>query len=379
MATKIIKLRASALDAWTTSGTISQELSPLPFTLTRLVIVTTLNTTTTTTGAYNDMMDRFFANFTLTGSKGKTYFGITDPRVYRAHSRMVFGGATAGKRQTIPDSGTNALYQFVTTFHFGVQPTKIDPISGQLVDDPFDLSGGIPPTGAGTLTLTGAYGSSTVMGSGITTQTGSGNTLTRSVLYYYGVQKDQGDAPSAYMPRAIPNWSMLTPSVAATSGAWALTQNVPAGDFLHSITSVTYRGTNTPRDNQVFNSFGLYLATQNQWPLQYGGQGLGYLDASVAQVLSQQSMRGWPPDDDNITLGIPSIAAASDFGIIHIPMWQLFSKTGSPYGADLRNVNTGDLQIGYGVNNATSVTWNMLFRRYTPVDVDALAQELGFA
>jgi hypothetical protein len=324
-------------------------------------------------------MDRFFANFTLTGSKGKTFFSITDPRVFYHHTRGVFGGATAGKRQSIPDSTTNGLYQFQYIIHLGVQPTVVDPVSGQIVDNPWDLSAGIPPTSSGTLTLTGSYGTNVAMGTGVTTQAGTGNTLTRVTVSYYGVQKDAGDTPDKYMPRALPNWNMLAPPITATSGVWALTQNVPAGDFLHTITSVTYRGATTPRDNQVFNSFGLYLATQNQWPLQYGGQGNGYLDASPAQHFSQQASRGWPPSDDNITLGIPSINALSDFGVIHVPMWQLFSKTGSPYGADLRNVNTGDLQIGYGVGNATTVTWNLLFRRYTPVDVNALAAELGIA
>lgn len=344
--------------AWSASGSINIELSPQPITITRMkLLVRPRFTTTATPGTYNDPWDRIISSLRLTG-KGQTYFDFTNLRA--THHWTRFRRHAAKRPQpaaslTIDGTGTPANdlpYFFEYNIHFGVCPTRYNPSTGLIEDNPFDLSAGIPPVESGNLTLTGVWGAAAAPGSGWTITAGT------LVVQLFGVQKDAGDPPALYLPMALPNFNMRTPTPTATSGLFATQDNVPAGDYLHSIMLMTTRGANAPRDHGVLGSLQVYD--------QIGAREILRSESwKDLEIMSQDDINGWPPSEDvRGTLGNLVVTHVADEGLVYLPLHR-FATGGHPkYGADLTGLGTGDLQLRYGVANATTVTLDMLYTKY---------------
>ncbi len=334
--------------AFAASGQISLELAPKPYTITRMAIVVRSDITTgVTPGDYNDAFDRIISTISLTG-KGKTFFNFTNMRAAWHHSRF---RKHAPKRPVgIAASQTNALQQFAYVFHFGVCPWKLNPVTGCIEDNPFDLSAGIPPTEAGNLSLGGTYGAAAAPGSGYTVNDADFE------VYLWGVRRDSGDPPELYLPRAFPTWSQRTPTPTATSGAFGTEDNVPAGGFLHSILAMMTNGTNAPRDDAVLGSLELYnvLEARSIWRTRRYKAG---------EILSQLEMGGWPPSDNNVTLTTPAVNAVDDEGLVWLPLHK-HTSSHPLYGLDMRGAATGDLSLRYGVDDASGVTLDFVYTKY---------------
>lgn len=350
---------------WTASGSINLELAPKPYTITRMVLIHRLDMTSTTITDLNDPWDRVISRLALDAA-GRTIFNFTNMRVAYHMGRFI--GCQARRPQRLADSLTTVIQQFATVVHFGVAPWKIN-AAGMIEDNPFDLTGGIPPMGAGNLTLTGTFGAAAAMGTNATINSGQVD------VYLFGVQPAEGDGPLAYQPRALPSWSMITPSIAATSSAGGDGTNVPAGDFLHSILLMATNGTGAPRDDSVLNSLELFQQAENRSIIKYGGQTGVIGDVKAAEIISQINRLNWAPSDD-VTTAMTAIASGgtpgtltvnagpSDAGLIWLPVNQ-HAWGGHPlYGIDMRNVAEGVLRIKYGISDATGVTLDALYRKY---------------
>ncbi len=340
---------------WAASGAISQDIAK-PYTITRLVLNARLNITTTSATNFVDYWDRMIANLSITGG-GLTYASFTNMRAPYHMAR--FAGFAPLRPTVIPDSQTGIEAQFLTVLHFGLQP-QIMGADGRYRDNPWDLTAGLPPTTPGNLTLGGAFGSATVMGTSCTINSGKVD------LYFYGVE--------GALPAAIPQWNMGTLDVSATNSQLSTAYNIPAGDYLRSILVTLTRGSNYPRDDQVLNSLSLFDAYANKTIVTYGGQTGAVLEGIAMQHLSQYGIIPTPPPSDDTstaltyrattTPGKPDILHGSDAGLVWIPM-EMFAWNGDPmYGADLRGIGIGDLQLKYGVNNATTTAATVLTRKY---------------
>ncbi len=355
--------------SWSASGSISAELSPKPYTITRMVLIVRATATTTTATWYNDPYDRIISRLNLTG-KGKTYFDFSNLRAAYHLSRF----AGFGPKRPIPiaDAQTAVEMFFAYVFHFGVAPWKVNPLTGMLEDNPWDLTAGIPPAESGNLTLGGTFAAASACGSNVTV------TDADLEIYLYGVQPDAGDPPAAYLPRAIPVWSMRTPTPTATSSAFATQDNIPAGDFLHSMLVMLTNGNNSPRDDSVLNSLEVFNQLENRSILKFGGFAGSVLDYQAAEIISQFDARvglGYCPSD-NVTTAMDGIASggtagtitvngpAKDSGLVWLPLYKFATKGHPLYGVNLQNVATGDLQLRYGVSDATGVTMDVVYRRY---------------
>lgn len=372
MATHIFEPHGT-LEAWSASGTISRELAPKPYTITRMAIVVRNIMTTTSATWYNDGFDRLITRMNLSGN-AKTYFDFSNMRAAYHLSR--FGGFGPKRPTFVADSITTGDQYFAYIFHFGVAPFRVNPVTQMLEDNPYDLTAGIPPTGSGNLTLGGAFGANSVAGSSVTITDGD------LEIYFWGVLPEDGDSPAAYMPRAVPVWSMRTPTPTATSTAFGTEDNIPTGDFLHSMLVMVTNGSNAPRDDSVLNSLELINAKKNNTIFRYGGWAGAVVDFKGAEILSQFGSRlhlGYCPTD-NVTTAMDAIASggspaslavpplASDSGLIYVPIHQFTAAKnpglGNLYGADLRGAATGDLKLKYGVSDATGVTMDVVYRRY---------------
>lgn len=353
---------------WAASGTISLELSPKPYTITRIVVVAKPSVTTTSATWYNDPWDRIISTLSLTGA-GKTFFNFTNLRAAYHLSRLA--GFGPPRPTLVADSQTTLLNQFLYVFHFGVAPTKANPLTGKLEDNPWDLTAGIPPVSTGNLTLGGSFAANSAMGSSVTTADCGLN------VYLYGVQPEMGDAPAAYLPRAYPVWSQSTPTPTATSSAFATSYNVPAGNFLHSALVMLTNGSNAPRDDSVLNSFEVYNQLDSRSIFKFGGQTGVVADYKAAELISQFSRRQannvYPNDNVSTamtailsggTTVVPTIGQGVDSGLVWVPFNDFANKANPLYGVDLRTVATGDLKFNYGVSDATGVTLDVVHRRY---------------
>ena len=353
---------------WAASGAINLEIAPKPYTITRMAIVGRLTSVTTTSVTnLNDPYDRVISRLALDGG-GKTLFNFTNLRIPYHMGRFL--GCQAPRPSSIAGSLTAVEEQFALVLHFGVAPWRVNPITGMLEPNPYDLTGGIPPSGSGNLTLTGAFGAAAAMGTNNTINAGTFD------VYLWGVQPDPGDPPAAYMPRALPSWNMITPTLAATSGAFADGSNVPAGDFLHSAILMATNGTGAPRDDSVLNSLQLYQQAENRPIITWGNSGGNPTDVKPAELLSQFQSLARVPSDDVTTLcdaiasgGTPGVITAvrpSDSGLYYFPLhlhtWG--NPLGSVYGIDMRSVAEGVLRFKYGVSDATGVTLDILYRKY---------------
>lgn len=348
--------------AYAASGAINLELSPKPGTITRLGLVVRADVTTTTATNLNDYWDRVIANLSLSG-KGKTYFSYSNMRAAYHHSRMKLGNRAPKRPTVIADSATNSLQQFAYLFHFGVAPLRYNPATGGIEDNPFDLTGGIPPAEAGNLTLSGAFGAAAAPGTNVTVNDADID------VYVWMVQKDGGESEMLYLPKAIPIWSMQTPTPTATSTPFASSFDVPTGNFLRSMLIMTTNGTGAPRDDAVLTSLQLFFEKEAREIIRLGGQADAVARYKAAELLLQPLYlgNGWPPSDNNSTLGVPAVPQVADEGLVPLPVHHFVNpaKGGDPvYGLDLRNVNTGDLKLKWGVADATGVTLDVVFEKY---------------
>lgn len=364
MARPVLFERHANQIAWSTAGTISEELSPKPFSITSMFIVLKLIATTTSATNYNDLYERVISRLSLTGGT-KTFFDISQMRLFYHASR--FWGFGPRRQSPIADSITTGDAYFLYCFHFGVAPIKADPRTGMIYYDPLDLTAGIPPVSAGNLNLGGSFAANSAMGSNVTITDGDMD------IYLCGWRPDDGDAPSAFQPAMIPVWGMQSPTLSATSSAFATEHSIPTGDFLHSIMMLLTNGTNDPRDDSVLNSLELYNQADSQSLFKFGGQAGAVADYQAAEMLLQFNP-AWPiAPSDNVTTAMDSIASGGtagtiqvtgptkDSGLVPIPLWRLARN---PYGLDLRRVGTGDLKLRYGVADATGVAMHLLYRRY---------------
>lgn len=356
--------------SWSASGTISQDMSSKPFTITRMAALVRCVATTTTATWYNDPYDRILSRLNLTGM-GKSFFDLSNLRAYYHASRM--WGFGPKRPVPIADSLTTVEMFFLYIFHFGLVPFRINPVTGALEDNPWDLSAGIPPSGQGNLQLGGSFAANSVMGGNVTI------TDADIDLYLWGVQPEDGDSPELWMPRAFPVWSMEDLSLAATSTAFQTPHEIPNGDFLHSICLMLTNGTNAPRDDSVLNSLSVYNQLESRSVLQYG-LGLGNaLDYQAAEMLSQFGSRhalGYCPTD-NVTTAMDGIASggtagtitvngpAKDSGIVNINLADFAVKSKLPqYGVDYRTASSGSIRIKHGISDATGVNGHLVYRRY---------------
>ena len=363
----IMRLEPHPVSAsWSASGTISLELSPKPYTITRMMLILRTSITTTTATNLNDYWDRIISRLNLTGA-GKTFFDFTNMRVPYHLSR--FGGFGPPRPTVVADSATTLVQHFAYCIHFGIAPLRYNPISQMIEDNPWDLTGGIPPVGSGNLTLGGTWGAAAAMGTNTTVASASMD------VYLFGVQPEgAGEALVAYLPRAYPTWSMRTPTPTATSSALATQDNFPAGGFLHSALVMLTNGTGAPRDDSVLNSFEIYNNLESRSILKFGGQSGAVADVKAAEIISQfMARQNFVPLSDNANTamtavtsvnGVPQVTNWPSSGLYYLPLHQFAVKGHPLYGVDLRNVATGDLQMRYGVSDATGVTLDVLYRKY---------------
>jgi hypothetical protein len=347
--------------AWSSGGTFSVELSPTPGTITGIYIVVRPSLTTTTVTAFNDAADRIIANMSLTGG-GRTYFSFTNMRAAHHWARQ------RGHGMRRPTQYADSLTTQQTTdlehgywIHFGKKLRQVR--DGRVVLDPWDLSAGIPPLSKGNLTLQGTWGTTNAPGTNVTILSG-----TAFDIYYFLVTGAAGDADSAWLPQASPRFEMSSPTPSATSSLLSTTYNIPSGDWLAGLFGMTTRGANAPRDDGVLGSVELYN--------QKTGQSVWRSDRYTATEMMSQALNPaavgalWPPADINASaLMTPGVNANKDEGIFYLPT-DLLAAMGHPvYGANLAQAATGDLQLRYGVANATTVTFDVLTEKYQDVRV----------
>ena len=124
----------NTVDPWTASGTIARELSPKPYTITRMYVIVRCLATTTSATWYNDPYDRLISRLNLSGN-GKTFFDFNSLRLAYHLSR--FAGSGPKRPLRIADSLTGVNMTFMYCFHFGVAPFKMNPITGMWEDNPW--------------------------------------------------------------------------------------------------------------------------------------------------------------------------------------------------------------------------------------------------
>lgn len=349
-------LRHPVSATWSANGSISVDLSNKPQTITGmwLILRPTINTSGTP-GSYNDAFDRIISNLTLSGA-GHTYFQALDLRTFYFHNRHFLQSLSPKRPAVIAASQTGATPQLAYYVHFGVSPLIFNAATGRLEENRWDLSAGIAPSTGGNLTLTGTWGAAAAPGSGYTITAASLD------IYLDCVLPEAGDAPEAYLPRALPSWLQTIPALAATSGAFGTFENVPVGSLLHSVTAMTTAGSNSPRSSTVFNSIRLQDVLGSNTVFEYG-QGTAAADSLSAEIVTQQG-DSYPLADDPASIGTFTVGTNSDPGLVHLDVAQ-YAVRGDPiYGLDLRRVGTGAVQIQYGVATTSNAALNFYYRRY---------------
>lgn len=336
---------------YSAGGDINVELSPTPGTITRMAFVFRADITTTTATNLNDYWDRIIATLSLNGRQ-KPSFNFSNMRLPYHLSRFASPvlGATVKRPTVIANSQSNALQQFAYVIHFGVAPYRINPMTGMLEDNPYDLTAGIPPTSKGNLTLGGTFGAAAAPGTNVTVN-GTGLDI-----YYWVVQEESGDSPADFLPRALPVWSMESPlTTGGVTSQFDSSHDIASGDYLHSALVMTTKS--GARSSGVLGSFMVWseLERREIWKTtKWKG----------AEILSQLNSNGWPPSDDGTTLGVPAVTQVDDLGLLYLPLYQQANQGNPLYGVDMTRVTSGDLKFKYGIDDATSTAMNILYRRY---------------
>jgi hypothetical protein len=341
--------------AYAPNGGISLELSPKPMTVTRMLLVLDTDISTLAGGpaSFEDAWDRIIQTLSLTGgSPSTTFFDFRSSRV--AYNALRWIKQMQVRRPADPAASlVNGLHSVGLLLHFGVAPRKLNPNTATIEDDPYDLTAGIPPVAAGSLALQGNFGAAAAPGTGWTV-----NNAPLSV-YVWGVQPLAGDPPETYQPRAFPVWSTAAPTPAGVTAQFGADFNIPAGDYLRSLFLETHLGANAPRSDGVIGSLKLYdqLNSRDIWRADKASGALLALQAPLID-------HGVAPTDNGTTFVTPSVAIDHEPGIFPLPFFEQTTNGGHPlYGADMRNMATGDLKLQFGINNATlAETWFFMER-----------------
>lgn len=350
--------------AWSASGNINQELSPIPFPITGVMLI--LNVDITTSGGptnYNDYWDRIISNLSLTGfanGQNKTFFQFSNMRAAYHLSRFQLRDFAVQRPTFVANSQTNNLMKIAYFWHFGTRPFKN---SGEF--DHMDLSAGIPETQKGQLTLNGTWASGTnVVGSATSTTNDADMDI-----YLFGVQAEPGDAAPP-IPQAFPVWSMTTPTPTATSTIFGTPYNITSGNFLRALMVMGTRGLTYPRDQQIFNSLRIYDQRENRDVVSFGGRAgagdAGGGDYIAAEYITQLGLNAAPRSDDvrQGTVALPSNSQPTDPGLVYFKFSDYTTRVHPLYGADLRGVATGDYRLDMGLNNVTTIATDVVYERY---------------
>lgn len=334
---------------WAANGNIYLQLGPKPYTITRMVFLVTLDVSTgTTPGTFSDPWDRVIASLNLS-SAGYTYLDAQDMRLLRHLGR--FEGYQLRTPAGLGASVSNATVTFGYSVHFGVSPVQVNLANGRLVDNPWDLTGGIPARDQ-SLVLGGQWGAANAPGSGYTINSGTMN------IVLYGVLPREGDSPENYMPRAKVKLFTHTVTETSASSVFSNTYNVPPGDYLHSALIMTTTGANADRTFNVFNSFQADVVPLNVWFMRFLNDDV----YGIASQLTQFGEDGWPVADDPASPGTLNIGKVADDGLYYLNFVSIGRQAHPLYGFDMRQAAIGDLIFRYGV--ATPGTIRILYRKY---------------
>jgi len=355
----------SLTQAWSASGNYTLDLSGKPYTITRMDVTIAPTITTAATTLLGDPWDRIVSTLNLTGKDG-TYLGFQDAISLYHWTRLSKGvesyGATSRRQTIITTQTTGAQRPFVYRIHFGRRPKDF---AG--MDDPYDLTAGIPPMDKGNLNLSGQWGAAAAMGTA-----GVLSTSTLMRVHLYGVQPEAGDSDADYLPQAMPNFQTLssTSGVLANASLFSLIDNVPSGDILAALVGIVQSGATKVRDSSILGSSNFYN--------QYGSRAVeSYQVYSDLETASQGPLMGLPPSDsgnDSSAFAGSSGATAgtiapvggyiADPGLFIYRLWRL-NSLGGLYGVNLQGAATGDLQHRFGVAaGASTATLEYVYEKY---------------
>lgn len=326
--------------AFAPGAAFSQELGPLPITVTRMDLLLEANfTTSATPGTTQDYLWRALSSLQLASSLG-AHLSMQDLRVLHFENVALWGDRVV--TPAAPGaSAANAIKRALLRIDFGVNSA-----------DPHDLTAGIPQ-GVGSLALSGTWGALASIGAGYTV-----NSLTlRTTLY--GMQEEYRGDPSA-RPRAIPVFQTVRLQPTAGTGSLGYQYNLPKGHFLHSATVMAAAGA-APADNRsdaAISDVGLLVPVA----------GNATRMRMTWHQTKQQSKASGVADDDGSTFGVPTVSSEGNVGVAHLPLVRLLPTNKSPdealYGLDLRGAGEGDVQLAYGIANATNLSIWQLLRQY---------------
>ena len=170
----------------------------------------------------------------------------------------------------------------------------------------------------------------------------------------WGVQPLAGDPPESYQPRAFPVWSTASPTPTGTSAQFGTSYNIPAGDFLRTITLETHLGANAPRSDGVLSSLKLYdqLNSRDIWR---ADRNEGALLALQAPFIDQ----GVPHGDNGTVFVTPSAGMDHDPGLYPFMFFEQTTNGGHPlYGADMRNLATATFSSSTALPTRPSRKWS---------------------
>ncbi len=350
--------------AWSDGGNISVELAPQTGTITRMHLLVRADVTTTDATNYSDYWDRVIRSLTLARGS-KTLFDFSDLRTPYHFMRYHAPHLAARRPAAVENNRVNSKQQFGLTLHFGVAPWKVNPATMALEDNPFDLTAGIPPSQNSQLTLTGNFAAADALGSGVTLNAAD------LYLYFEMVQGLPSEPKELWLPRAIPVWSMESPTISGTSTSFSTSHSIPGGAWLRRIFATVANGATAPRDDGVFNSLRLQNNRENRTIIAWGGEAGAADDWQVHELVAQTPFNNLRPPTDGGTPGVPAIGANREAGIIDLPVW-LYGRpernADPAYGLNLINMNTGDLRLEYGVADAVGVGFHVLYQRYEMLD-----------
>lgn len=353
-------------ERWEAGGNISVNLGAVPGTITGLHIIMRAKLTTGASTTWrDDPWDRIIRNLSLT--RGPTALFAADNMRHFFHFLRARQPFTAPRRPGhVPNSSTNVERFIHYPIYFGLAPVILNPATGALMPNKFDLTAGIPPTQGGDLILQGSFAPANALGSGITIVDGD--------LYIYvdQVKPDPGDRPEDWLPMAQPVWSSSSPNLGGTSTAFGDNTEVPGGAWLRRIHAMLTNGADEPRASDVLNSLRLYNNRNSQSIISYGGEANVVEDYKPAELMSQLAFASTKqPSDDGSPLGEPSEAAYVEPGIVDFPLDQYAreDRGGSPaYGYNLTNLNSGDLRLHFGISDATDSLLRLMWERYEILD-----------
>jgi len=334
MAVRIVR-SVAVTDPYNAGGGIAHELSPVPYTITRIDWQIEANLTTSgTPGTSQDWLWRLVSSLSLSSPLGN-HLTLGDLRPLHFENRLRWGG-----QFTTPAApgatATGALKKAMLRFDAGVNPM-----------DPWDLTGGIPAH-TGNLSMAGTWAAATALGSGYTVNAG---TILRTKLYGVLPETD-GEA----IPRAIPVCQTYQPIPSSNSASLGSTWNFPKGHYLHSIVIMTAAGVR-PADNRTDTAL-----TDIGIGLPVAGNRQPYYDTWPSFKQEQRIVA--VSEDDGATFGVPTVAAEGDVGVGLMAINRLAAGGHPLYGVDNRQAGEGDTQLLFGVANNSNLSLWLFTRHY---------------